>query len=306
MRLPQLSPASGREETAPTERTPGKVRTPARSSSKNAEARAVEAGENARTSFSSTYLCAGSDTSAVSTPCGSNPGSTRSRRYMLFMSRPAPASRTTASATSATTSALVSRRRPGVAAGAVSLSDSRRSIADPCRAGAIPKRTPVRSETSSVNASTEPSTFTGRMRGSTSYPSALTASAAQYASARPARPPRTASSTLSVRSCRRMRPRLAPSAARMAISRRRAAARTRSKLARFAQAMRRVKATAPSRTAIAGRSSPNVESARDVTSIVRLRDSGNSSAMPRAMPATSVRACSSVTPGRRRPKTPTK
>ena len=252
------------------------------------------------------YFWAGRDSSAVSTPCASNPASTRSRRYMLFIKSPAPVSSMSASATSPTTSALVRRRRPPAAPGEVSLSDSRRSIDDPWSAGSKPNSTPVKSETSSVNASTWPSTLTSRMRGSSSWPSELSASVAQKASKRPAAPPSAASRTLSVRSWRRMRPRLAPSAARMAISRRRAAARTNKRFARFAQAMSSTNPTAPSSTTTARRTPPTIESSRRCRSIVSPRDSANWSAICRAMPVSSRRACCSVTERRSLPTTPMK
>ena len=170
-----------------------------------------------------------------------------------------PIRRTSASATSATTSTdrTLFCLKPVPDRPPLSLSAMFRSVRDPCSAGIRPNRRPVASETTTVNASTRQSTPTSDpfspRRG---IPAVLMDNRARIPatpSTMPSAPPATDSRTLSVSSCLMIRPRPAPIAERIAISRRRAVARTSSRFATLAQAMSRTKTTATLMTSRIGR-----------------------------------------------------
>ncbi len=187
------------------------------------------------------------------------------------MSSAEPISSTSAIETSSTTSTdlAISCRNPVPARLLPSFSDEFKSVREAANAGNNPNRTPVRSETASVNPSSrqsrpmpEPSS---PMRGS---PAGLTASSARTPAkpnASPSTPPAIASIMLSVKSWRTIRVRLAPSAARMANSRLRPVARTSSRLATLAHAINSTNATAPSRISNDRRESATIESRNSST-----------------------------------------
>ncbi len=99
--------------------------------------------------------------------------------------------------------------------------------------------------------------------------------------------------------------RRAPRAIRTAISLCRSAARASSRFATFAQAISRTNATAPRRSMSAGRRSPtnDLEQRLERSCSARAFEFGYCSARRLAMPTTSARACSTLTPGFRRPMT---
>ena len=98
----------------------------------------------------------------------SNPRSVAWTRRKLRVSSPAPDSRMTASAISATTSAECSRRRlrPPSARGPSSLSTSAGFVLDICSAGSTPATSPLPSVAASRNSRTLTSSCTVSMRGS--------------------------------------------------------------------------------------------------------------------------------------------
>ena len=214
--------------------------------------RASTSGGGTRTVFSRVSYSRRQRDLSVSTFSGLKPVSTFCTRWKLLMSKPAPMSRTSAEATSATARMLRSQLPRGLLpALPPSLSASCTSAFDTWSAGASPKATPVTSDSSSVKPSTRQSRPISPARGSRSAASAESPSTPQRASKSPSAPPASASSTLAVRNCLTSRP-PAPSALRqgMAISRRRAAARQ-ERLATFVHAIRSTNPTAP--RSIAGR-----------------------------------------------------
>ncbi len=197
----------------------------------------------------------------------SNPGSTLRSLARLRTISPAPTIRTSASATSATTSALrvppppaseSARPRPCLSA-SLRLALVRR------HAGASPASMPVTSERTRVKARTPASTPTSLTRGSWSPRNATMSLTPKPARKRPSAPPATARSSVSANICCRTRRRLAPSAVRTAISLRRPRVFARTRLATLAQAIRRTKPTAPRSTSRAGRTSPTRSSRSGMT-----------------------------------------
>ena len=167
--------------------------------------------------------------------------------HQLRTSRPAPTSRTIASANSATTSA---RRIPRVAAPPETLlppssPEGRKSRRNAVIAGASPTRIPARREMARAQPSTRRSRLTSFRRGRLPGAKARMRRMPAKASSVPISPETAASRTLSVSNCRTIRPALAPSAARTAISRARATLRASERLATLAAAMRNTQNTAP-------------------------------------------------------------
>jgi len=120
-----------------------------------------------------------------------------------------------------------------------------------CRAGTIPNSRPAAREIARVKVRALASRPMEKSHG----PSMGMLTPARilrdrWASPRPAAPPRTLKTRLSVRSCRTMRPRLAPMLSRIPISRRRSRARARKRLATLTQAMSRSNATTTIITAL--------------------------------------------------------
>ncbi len=176
--------------------------------------------------------------------------------------RPAPTSRTIDSATSATSSATLPRRRPAAAGPAPVLEHvvqihPRRP---PCRQrgrrpGSIASRSPRRSRGRCASIATwrrKVGNSSGAIRGYNLVPIA--------ASAMPQAPPATDSSRFSVTSCFTSRPRPAPAAARSASSFCRPTPATSSRLATFAQPMSRTKPTVPTRNVSIRSVPPNSDS----------------------------------------------
>ena len=219
--------------------------------------------------------------------------------------RPAPTSRTTASAISTITSACRKRCRPPPldAPCAPSLSESVRSTRSARTAGARLKARLVKTATAAVKSSTRRSTVTSATRGMLAgfhQPTNLTPA---KASARPTAVAMPVRTRLSVSSCRITRNPLAPSAARTAISRWRPSARARRRFATFAQAMSRRNATAPKSSQMARRTEPTTSSVSDNTTVSNCICFGYkpSLVIATAMPCSSSAACSTVAPGFRRP-----
>ena len=140
----------------------------------------------------------------VRTFCGSNPGSTCSNREKLRISSPAAINKINESVTCPTTSRPRSCMLlwPPVEPRPSSRSVWFTFVLERCRAGKMPKRIPVRTEIATIKRSTRASMVMGIPRGR-----ALSASVVKYRVAAqlkpsPSKPPRKASSTLSVSSCR--------------------------------------------------------------------------------------------------------
>ena len=111
------------------------------------------------------------------------------------------------------------------------------SVFDAARAGVSPERSAAASDRPTVYAITRPSRVSARSTGNGSIGKReARTDAITRASSRPAAPPSTKSSTVSVRSCRTSRARPAPIARRNAISCRRETARASSTPATFAHA----------------------------------------------------------------------
>ena len=139
----------GRIETADAAVTPGAFLTRATTSSKNCTRR-----------WRSRYLVVGRNTCAAITLPGSNPGLTANSFVKLRVIKPAPTSRTSATATSSTINAFSRRRAPRVAVLAnESLRLSRSSPRDAWSAGSRPKAMPTAIETTVVNARTRASSW---------------------------------------------------------------------------------------------------------------------------------------------------
>ena len=165
------------------------------------------------------YLTLESERSVLKTCSGSKPGRTSLRSRKLLPNNPAPTNSTSESATSITTKSA--RTRLGTTPQVLrppSLSGSWRSARLACTAGARPKITPVKTETTAVKVSTVVSNPTSFKRGMFSELSANKKWRPHHATSRPSPPPKSESNKLSVRSCRTTRRRPAPSATRIAIS----------------------------------------------------------------------------------------
>ena len=163
--------------------------------------------------------------------------------------RPAPASSTTATATSPAISQSRNRpaRRPPELPRPASLRFSASPARDACIAGASPAAIPTSVAITAVNASTRPSIPITSHPGNSAPMIASNAFIHKKASAIPSADAANASTTLSVRSCPRMSSRLAPSATRTPISRSLPSARESRRLTTFAHAMSSTNPTAVSR-----------------------------------------------------------
>ena len=138
------------------------------------------------------------------------------------------------------------RKRAGMAVTrAVSLRVSCTSGRLACQAGAKPKKTPVRMDTSAVNASTLVSSSISFARGRASPLMPRINPSPQFAKRNPRTPPASESKRLSVSSWRMIRQRPAPSAARTAISLCRVEARAKSRFATLPHAINSTIPTAP-------------------------------------------------------------
>ncbi len=170
-------------------------------------------------------------------------------------------------------------------------------------AGTTPNRMPVSTETPIANASTGRSIDTSRSRGNACGNSTASSFRTPDASAMPAIPLISESTTDSVSSCHTISLRLAPSAPRSAISPLRRELRTSSSPATFTHAISSTSATAPNNTSSTGRVFPTWNSSCGITVAVvnHLLLSGNCAANPRATLLRSAFACSTVTPGFNRP-----
>jgi hypothetical protein len=182
-------------------------------------------------------------------------------------------------------------------------SDSPSGVRAACHAGAMPKSTPVRQVRAAAKSATRMSNWRGIPSGIS--PGGTIAGATRSAihdNARPAAPPGSASTTLSVRSSRARCRLLAPRAARTAISLARPMPRASNRLATFAQAISRTKATTPPRTSEVDRTSPLTSALRSGSMVTPhpLLVSGEIRAMFCATTSMSLRAWSIVAPGRSR------
>ena len=184
----------------------------------------------------------------VMTFSGWKPGSTARKRRKLLSIKPAPASKTSASAISDNTRAQRRASWRPVKVRPAWPSDSRSPLRVAWKAGARPNTIPVINEMPNVNASTQPSIRIISMRAI--FPAgakAIKAGTPQTASKTPDAPPARATSALSVSNCRISRQRPAPRAARTAISSCLPDARARSRLATFAHAISSTNPTAPAK-----------------------------------------------------------
>ncbi len=284
----------GRTEVAPTAVTPG-----------SAAIASVARSKYATRTVSLGYLAAGRPMLKVSTLSGRNPGSTCRRRENERVSRPAPTRSVSATATVPITSARRSASPPRSPAAPrpPSFSVSWSDVRDTRSAGARPKSSPVKSDSSSVKPSTLPSMPMAVAGGRLLSLSDSSAGTPQSARRMPSAPPASARRTLSARSCRTRSAGEAPSATRTAISRARDAARASCRLATLAQAMSSTSPTAPRSTNIARRMPGEVTwslsgvSARSQSSG---KASGRSALIRPASACISACAVASVTPSLRR------
>ena len=249
------------------------------------------------------YFVRGSASWNVSRRSGWNPRLTCCSRSRLCVSRPAPISRMVASASSAAARPLRRRGRAPLDARVACLSTSFRSVFAACHAGAMPKSSPVAIVRASANSRTVRSTRTSGTGSRFAGITELMASTPHSAASNPTAPPMTESTRLSMSSCCSSRARLAPIAVRTAISFCRDAARASSRFATFAgrdqqHAADGARAARPARSAAAG--SRRRDRSRPAESPTPSSRDTAGSTWP-ATTSISACACSSVTPGRRRP-----
>ena len=178
----------------------------------------------------------------------STPMSVRYKIRKLRIMKPAPASRTSVSASSAMMSAPVHRRArdPDDPVRPPSFNTSFRFVLEMCSAGARPNVMPVATHARAKNVNTRALSVNTIQYGLPTF--CVTASNAlspKIDKPRPTRPPTKASSTLSTSSCRITCRRVAPTEKRIPISLARSAARASSRFATFAQAISSTKTTAP-------------------------------------------------------------
>ena len=185
-------------------------------------------------------------TCAVSTWSLRKPASMRITLTKLPMKSDAPTRSTTASATSATTRAARTRRRPRLVPPPRVLAVSAVESAglDPCSAGPMPETSPVANAATAATASTRASMPIVATRARFSGKAVASTRTESQASARPTMVPATDTTRLSIRTRWTSRPRLAPSAARTAASRCCTEARASQRFATFAHAMSSTMATA--------------------------------------------------------------
>ena len=189
----------------------------------------------------------------------SNPASTRVRLYTVRISRPAPMTRITASATSTVTSTR-RRRWRALPRSPVSFKGLAGALVPLFAIGANPKSRPAAIEIAAAKTRTGTLMATCVVRGRLAGYRNTTARTQKCASQRPIRPPVTDNNTPSVIVCRSSRARLAPRAARTANSRRRAPARAMLKFARFTQPISRTRPAAACSTHTARLASPTIAS----------------------------------------------
>ncbi len=202
-------PVIGNAVTRPAERTPCMLRTLAR----------ICCRSTALFTSRSGYSVGERKRPRDKTPFCWKPGFTPNNRTKLLPSRPAPTSRTIASANCGTTSAwLEPCRVPPVDAAAPSLTEMFKSVCVPAHAGAIPKSSPVNSEISSVNPSTLQSMLISPNLGISCELRDAMNCRLHAAMPRPSPAPRIATTRLSVTNCRARRVRPAPIARRIANS----------------------------------------------------------------------------------------
>jgi hypothetical protein len=183
---------------------------------------------------------------AAVTRLGSKPGSTPRRRVTVATSRPAPVTRTSDNAISATTSAVLRRRwrRPAVMPRPPSAMAATGRVRLACSAGAMPQARVVATATAAANSHAVQPIPISLARGRSAGIDAMSSDCVHIAARTPAEPPMATRTRFSVSSCRINRPRPAPSASRIEISRWRVDARASSRFATFAQPMSRMSATA--------------------------------------------------------------
>ena len=172
----------------------------------------------------------------------------------------------------------------------------------------MPKTMPVRNEMPSVNSRTRGSISICLVRDVNRAMNVVSIDRVDEAKMMPTTPPASERTTLSVSSWRTSCPRPAPSAARTASSRSRRSSRASDRLATFEQAMSRTKLVVPSRMSSSGRawrvSSLRTESVVAVKPDEAAYAPGLAAAKRWQTARTSAVACSWVTPGFSRPKTP--
>ena len=166
---------------------------------------------------------------AATTRSGSNPGSTCCRSTRLRRWSPAATRRMTESATSATMSPRRMRplSRPDVSRSPDAVTALDRPSPTALSAGSTPQRNVTGTSSTSVKATTRPSSVASRHAGSSPGSNACTSGTAHAASATPAAVPSATTAAHSITSRRISRPGAPPSAARMASSRPRSRARAR-------------------------------------------------------------------------------
>ena len=153
--------------------------------------------------------------SVCSVPGSLNPGWTRRIDWKVRIIRPEPMRSTSASATWMMVRVLrvMLRSRPALALRPPERSASARRMRPRLSTGIAPKARPATTERTSVKSTEVPSIAIRSKRGSRAGERLSTSSIAPAARPRPAAPPRTANSTLSVSISRARRPRPAPMAA---------------------------------------------------------------------------------------------
>src|ERR1041384_7110937 len=234
-------------------------------------------------------------------------GGPRQRAGALEQGPPPPTATTGDGATAPPTRLLRTRprRRPSPDPPVPSRSALARLKSVFRNAGTSPKRTPVSAASPAVMATVVASRRRGMYHGrppGTRSPNNRTPAAA---SATPSRPPAPASTRLSVSSWRTRRPRPAPIATRTPISRWRAAPRVSIRLATLAQTISSRNPTPPRKTSSGLRMSPTRSWRREIASASQpVLSRGKACCSRREIRSRSRCACSSVTPGRRRPMAP--
>ena len=181
----------------------------------------------------------------VSTRWVSKPGSSAWSASRLRSINPAPTINTIETATCATTSAARTRcEPPPLVAAPPSLSALTRLARDGS-AGSTANTRPVSMQTTSVKASTWPSSAISAARGVNRAAKLVRSRMVPAARARPSTPPASASRLPSTSIWRKSRARSAPSAERNAISRERRTSRASVRFAMLAQAMSSTKPVVP-------------------------------------------------------------
>ena len=191
------SPRSRRRWRSPAAAAAGRSSPPPTARRRSPTAGRSAAGRSRRGSAAADTARPGSTRPNVTSWLRLKPASTVVRFQRLRSSRPAPITSTTASATSSITSPLRSRARaaPAVDRCPASFSEMLTTRSRSCSSGAMPKSTPVTSETSNVKPSTPdrarcPRPAAGCPDWRRASPSARRSRAPCRARRRPARAPR--------------------------------------------------------------------------------------------------------------------